>query len=73
MFSRKHYEYLAAWLANATICTTDPMARNLFASSLADRLEMDNPRFDRARFLAAVGTADSRRAYDVPAKLRNVA
>jgi len=53
MFSRRHYEYLARWLATGSFATTDDMARNLFASSLADRLGMDNPRFDRKRFLAA--------------------
>lgn len=53
MFQQRHYEFLAAWIANATLCTTDPMARNLVASSLADRLERDNPRFKRAKFLTA--------------------
>jgi hypothetical protein len=55
MFQHRHYEYLAHWLKTATICTSDSMARNLFASSLADRLERDNPRFDRRRFLKACG------------------
>ena len=51
--SKRQFEFLAAWLASATICTTDPMARALFASSLADKLAATNERFDRARFLKA--------------------
>ena len=58
MFSKRHYEYLADWLRTGTFCTTDSsMARTLFASSLADRLQRDNPRFDRKRFLAAAGAS----------------
>ena len=26
MFAKRHYEFLAAWLASATICTTDPQS-----------------------------------------------
>jgi hypothetical protein len=55
MFQHRHYELLADWLAHGTFCTSDSMARNLFASSLADKLERDNPRFDRKRFLKACG------------------
>jgi hypothetical protein len=58
MFSKRHYVFLADWLASATICTTNPMARGLVASGLADRLERDNPRFDRARFLKAAGRVE---------------
>lgn len=54
MFAKRHYEFLADWLATSTLCTTDPMARALVASSLADRLGRDNSRFDRTRFLKAV-------------------
>jgi hypothetical protein len=32
------------------------------AHSLADRLERDNPRFDRHRFLKAAGATSERRA-----------
>lgn len=59
MFSKRHYEYLADWLRAGTFCTTDNMARTLFASSLADRLQRDNPRFDRKRFLAAAAGASA--------------
>lgn len=53
MFSKRHYEWFADWLANASLAVAD-IDRNLLASSLADRLERDNPgRFNRTRFLAA--------------------
>ena len=55
MFSKQHYEFLADWLNTAAIATTDEMAVNLVASSLADRLERESPRFDRSRFLTACG------------------
>jgi hypothetical protein len=53
MFQHRHYEVLADWLGNATLCVTDERARRLVASSLADTLQRDNPRFKRDRFLAA--------------------
>jgi hypothetical protein len=52
MFSKRHYEFLAEWLRNASMAVGD-MDRHLVAHSLADRLERDNPRFDRKRFLRA--------------------
>ena len=54
MFSKRHYEFLAAWLDNAAMAVGD-LDRRLVAHSLADRLERDNHRFDRRRFLAAAG------------------
>ena len=53
MFSKRHYEYLAAWLDTAAMAVSD--RDRLVAHSLADRLERDNPRFDRHRFLKAAG------------------
>lgn len=55
MFTKQHYEFLANWIKTGAFCTTDPIARTLFASSLADRLERDNFKFNRARFLNACG------------------
>ena len=54
MFSKRHYEFLAAWLDNAAMAVGD-LDRRLVAHSLADRLERDNPRFNRHRFLKAAG------------------
>ena len=54
MFQKLHYEFLAGWLANAAMAVGD-LDRRLVAHSLADRLERDNPRFDRNRFLKAAG------------------
>jgi hypothetical protein len=54
MFSKRHYEFLAAWLDNAAMPVGD-LDRRLVAYSLADRLERDNPRFDRHRFLKVAG------------------
>lgn len=52
MFSKRHYEFLDDFFANASLCV-DPRDRRLMASALADRLGADNPRFDRRRFLIA--------------------
>jgi hypothetical protein len=54
MFSKRHYEYLAAWLDTAAMAVSD-RDRRLVAHSLADRLERDNPHLDRHRFLKAAG------------------
>jgi hypothetical protein len=54
MFQKRHYEFLADWLANAAMAVSD-LDRHLVAHSLADRLECDNSRFDRNRFLKAAG------------------
>ena len=54
MFSKRHYDFLAAWLDNVAMAVGD-LDRRLVAHSLADRLERDNPRFDRHRFLKAAG------------------
>ena len=54
MFSKRHYEFLAAWLDNAAMAIGD-LDRRLVAHSLADRLERDSPRFDRQCFLKVAG------------------
>jgi hypothetical protein len=53
-FQRRHYVELADWLANASMAVRE-LDRRLIAHSLADRLERDNPRFRRQRFLDAAG------------------
>jgi hypothetical protein len=70
MFSKQHYNFLADWLNTAALATTDDMAANLVASSLADRLGMDSPRFDRARFLKAAGCDRRRVDYQLRAAER---
>jgi len=58
MFQKRHYEMLADWLANASMAVSD-LDRRLVAHSLVDRLERDNRRFDRRRFLAAAACDQS--------------
>jgi hypothetical protein len=56
-FERRHYVELADWLANARMALYSRTDRVLVAHSLADRLERDNARFDRNRFLKAAGAS----------------
>jgi hypothetical protein len=51
--TRKDYVMIADVLAVAWWASSDQ--RNHIAHDLADALEADNPRFDRARFLTACG------------------
>jgi hypothetical protein len=58
--TRKDYELIANAfrLANGSTKVTDydaESALGLLAEILGDRLEQDNPRFDRERFLTACG------------------
>jgi len=52
--SRKHFEIIAATLANAPINNGQ---RAQIALEFAMRLARENERFDRARFLKACGCA----------------
>ena len=52
MFERRHYEAIAKTLAGGN---NGDMATFHAAHDLADMFERDNPRFNRARFLAACG------------------
>ena len=54
MFQKRHYDFLADWLANVAMAVGE-MDRRLVTHSLADRLQRDNPRFQRERFLKAAG------------------
>jgi hypothetical protein len=54
MFQKRHYEFLANWLAVAPMAIRE-LDRRLVAHSLADKLERDNPRFRRQQFLDAAG------------------
>ena len=61
-FQKRHYEFLADWLGNASMALYRHTDRVLVAHSLADRLARDNPRFNRERFLrAARATGDGHR------------
>ncbi len=51
--TRKDYELLARVIANAWYSSRD--YKESIASDLADKLEADNPRFNRERFLIAAG------------------
>lgn len=51
--TRKDYELLARVIANAWYSSRD--YKESIANDLADKLEADNPRFDRERFLIAAG------------------
>ena len=44
-FQKRHYEFLADWLGNASMALYRHTDRVLVAHSLADRLARDNPRF----------------------------
>lgn len=64
MLSKRHYVAIAEVVKN---CLDDPYqadecsqtAIESVASALASYFAADNPRFDRARFLAACGVKDS--------------
>jgi hypothetical protein len=53
LFSKRHYEWLARWLDNS------PNRANVVYASmcqdLARQLQLDNPRFDKAKFYKAAG------------------
>jgi len=49
--TRKDYQMIAEVFARSA---GDDLAK-ILAENLADKLEIDNPRFDRARFLTACG------------------
>lgn len=53
--TRKDYVLISDVLRDALDSIIDDMALEALASSFADELTLDNPRFDRARFLAACG------------------
>lgn len=54
MMTRKHFAAIAAIVAQITV----PNNRRETAHRFADWLKGDNPRFDRARFLAACGVKE---------------
>lgn len=59
--SRKHFEAIAAAIANNRGTDDPPMVRKALddvAQDLAAVFAADNPRFDSARFLAACGVAE---------------
>lgn len=59
--SKKDYELIAAAFRAARPCAVGDRGRDWYdgwhavVDSVADALASDNPRFDRARFLAACG------------------
>jgi hypothetical protein len=53
--TRKDYQLIAEILNYSLDAIIDDMALEALASNFADELALDNPRFDRARFLAACG------------------
>ena len=66
--TRKDYQLIAS--AFALFNYLDQPTRYFIAMALADRLEEDNPRFDRDRFLQACDLWDGKRrtkASQVPA------
>ena len=64
-FQRRHYEFLADWLANTSMALYSHTDRVLVAHSLADRLARDNPRFNRDRFVRAAGAASEGRGEPI--------
>jgi hypothetical protein len=59
--SRKDYELIAACLANAPQGADPEADRASVALAFALEMELDNPRFDRERFLTACGIEPDRR------------
>ncbi len=53
--TRKDYVLISDVLRDALDSIIDDMALEALASRFADELALDNPRFDRERFLAAAG------------------
>jgi len=53
--TRKDYNLIAEVLRDSLDLIVDDLALEALASNFADELATDNPRFDRARFLAACG------------------
>lgn len=59
--TRKDYELIAATIRRTTGEGPSPtVVQTIVSRAFADALAADNPRFDRARFLAACGVAPSR-------------
>jgi hypothetical protein len=54
MYSRRHYEHIAATLATA-LTDTEYQPWQAVVKAIADAFELDNPRFQRNRFLKACG------------------
>ena len=57
--TRKDYVVIAEVIKNLDECI-DSYGLEVLADNMADALESDNPRFDRARFLAACGINDAK-------------
>ena len=59
MFSKRHYEWLARfWNSEQIALGADLDGLDDWTGvvlSMADKLELDNPRFNRAKFLKACG------------------
>jgi hypothetical protein len=68
-FQRRHYCVVADWLRTAPMAIRE-LDRRLVAHSLADRLERDNPRFRRQRFLDAAGVFYSGASEDTAVAAR---
>lgn len=56
--TKRHFEAIAQILQAAR--AIDPRTVQFVANDLADYFATENPRFDRARFLAACEVADAR-------------
>lgn len=56
--TRKDYILIAAALKQAYDHMPDSCVHNMYVDYIADALAQDNPRFDRARFLAACGVQE---------------
>lgn len=63
-FSKRHYEAIANVLcteAQSLTMTDELMQWRRMVDSFGDKLALDNPRFDRDRFLEACGCAPGSR------------
>lgn len=55
MFTKKHFESIARVMRVHQRDTADPVRLECMANDFADLFANSNPRFDRARFMAACG------------------
>lgn len=60
MFSKRHYAFLANWLKSQlpdgiAINSAGRHYHKVYAHDLARKLDADNPRFNRTKFLVACG------------------
>ncbi len=57
MLTKKYYEMIASLIAHAPWTDDEYPTKRALCDDFAEFLSIDNPKFDRARFLMACGVA----------------